>query len=66
MTKYCITVKRVSYDGNITIVLSATGVNENTLAIILKGYNLPGYEITICEMIEKPEGSERACWLRGE
>lgn len=66
MNKYCILVSRVSFDGEKTLVLSASGASENILAIILKGYNLPGYEITISEMIEKPEGSEQARWLRGE
>lgn len=66
MSKYYITVERVQYEGAKTLVLSATGATENILAIILNGYNLPGYEIKIDEMIEKSEGSEQARWLRGE
>lgn len=66
MSKYCITVNRVSYEGEKTLVLSANGVTEDILVIILRGYNLPGYEITIREMIKEPEGSEQARWLRGE
>lgn len=64
MDKYNISVVRTSFDGNDTLVVTATGISEKTIETILNIYNSPCYKIVIGEEIEK--GSEQQRWLEGK